>query len=215
MTAKKGDMVWNTLVIVTVMLPLMGLSLDIPRYFILRNTLQNATDAAAEAAAQTLDAGALINAGDAKLSSYAAQSAAIAFSAAASPMTARGYHLSLDGVAVNESANEVSATAHGDIRYLFGLTPAVTLHASGKSRYRSIVTQSNPCTVDNREGGRMTGPARRMRRPPAFIPTSRGYKPRPLLTGSKRPETASHFLSGGLSCDPSTTPCCSWQSPDL
>ncbi len=135
---KKGDMVWNTLVIVTVMLPLMGLTLDIPRYFILRSTLQSAADAAAEAAAQTLDAAAFVNSGDVQLSDYAVRSANDTFGAVAAPMTAKGYNLSLDGVSIDEGADEVSVAAHGDIRYLFGLTPSVAIRVTGKSRYRSI-----------------------------------------------------------------------------
>jgi Flp pilus assembly protein TadG len=131
-------MVWNALIIVTVMIPLMGFTLDIPRYFILRSTLQNAADAAAESAAQTLDAAAFINAGDVKLSSYAAQSANKTFYAAAAPMTAKGYALSLDGVSIDEGKDAVSATAHGDIRYLFGLTPSVSIRVQAQSRYRSI-----------------------------------------------------------------------------
>jgi len=141
LAGKRGDMVWNTLVIVTVMIPLMGFTLDLPRYFTLRNTLQNATDAAAEAAAQTLDADAFVNGGEVQLSSQATRSASDAFGVAASPMTAKGYSLALDGISIDEGANEVQATAHGDIRYMFGLTPSVTLHAQGRSRYRTIQTK--------------------------------------------------------------------------
>jgi len=137
-TNKRGDMVWNALVIVTVMIPLMGLTLDIPRYFILRSTLQNAVDAAAEAAAQTLDAAAFINEGDVRLSDYAIQSAHITFYAVASPMAERGYDMALEGISIDEGRNEVVATGYGQIRYMFGLTPTVTLRASGKSFYRSI-----------------------------------------------------------------------------
>ena len=32
---RRGDMVWNALVIVTVLLPLAGLAIDVPRYFAL------------------------------------------------------------------------------------------------------------------------------------------------------------------------------------
>ena len=138
LTEKRGDMVWNTLVIVTVMLPLMSFTLDIPRYFILRSTLQNAADAAAEAAAQTPDAAALINAGDTRLADFAARFARDAFYAAASPMTARGYTLSLDDISIDEAHNRVTATAHGDIRYFFGLTPPVTIRVQAQARYRSI-----------------------------------------------------------------------------
>ncbi len=138
MTGKKGDMVWNALVIVTVMIPLMGLTLDIPRYFILRTTLQNAADAAAEAAAQTLDAGAFVNAGDVQLADYAVSSAYNTFSAVAAPVAAKGYAISLNGVSVDESADEVVITASGRLRYLFGLTPEVTISVQAASRFRSL-----------------------------------------------------------------------------
>ena len=136
---KRGDMVWNTLVIVTVLLPLMGLTLDVPRYFILRSTLQNATDAAAEAAAQTTDAASFINAGDQELlSSGAIQYAHRAFVAVAAPMNAKGYHLTIDSISIDESHDRVTVTAHGDIQYLLGMTPRVAVSVQGSSRFRSI-----------------------------------------------------------------------------
>ncbi len=138
MTGKRGDMVWNALVIVTVMIPLMGLTVDIPRYFILRTTLQNAADAAAEAAAQTLDAGAFINEGDVSLASYATDSATRVFYATAAPAADRGYAISLDGVSIDERADEVTVTASGRLRYLFGLTPEVTISVQAASRFRSL-----------------------------------------------------------------------------
>jgi hypothetical protein len=45
-------MVWNALVIVTVLLPLAGLAIDVPRYFALRSRLQIAADTGAEAVAR-------------------------------------------------------------------------------------------------------------------------------------------------------------------
>lgn len=138
MLSRQGDMVWNALVIVTVMLPLMGLTLDIPRYFILRSTLQSAADAAAEAAAQTLDAGAFINAGEVSLASYATDSAARVFYAVAAPASDRGYGIALDGVSIDESNDTVAVTAHGALRYLFGLTPEVAIHVQASSRFRSL-----------------------------------------------------------------------------
>jgi uncharacterized membrane protein len=139
LTNGRGDMVWSALVIVTVMIPLMGLTLDIPRYFILRSTLQNAADAAAEAAAQTADGAAFIHAGDQELlAGSALQYAQRVFTEAAAPLSAKGSHLALDGFSIDESGNRVIVTAHGDIRYLFGLAPRVTLHVRGASRFRSI-----------------------------------------------------------------------------
>jgi len=138
---KRGDMVWNTLVIITVLLPLMGLTLDIPRYFILRSTLQNAVDAAAEAAAETVDAETLIySGGQDLLASGAVQYAHMAFDAVAAPMRARGYNLTIDGIQIDESQDRVTVTAHGDIQYLFGLTPSVAIGARGESWFRSLHT---------------------------------------------------------------------------
>ena len=49
------DLVWNTLVLITVLVPLAGLAIDVPRDFTLRARLQLAADAAAEAAARSVD----------------------------------------------------------------------------------------------------------------------------------------------------------------
>ena len=54
-----GDMVWNALVIVTVLLPLAGLAIDVPRYFALRSRLQIAADAARKRRARQVDIAAL------------------------------------------------------------------------------------------------------------------------------------------------------------
>ena len=139
MAEKKGDMVWNALVVVTVMIPLMSLAVDIPRYFILRSTLQNAADAAAEAAAQTLDASAFINSGDTALwASEAQRSAQRVFYAVAAPLADKGFVIVLDGISIDEANDTVSASAHGDIRYMFGLTPTVTLRAQSRSDFRTL-----------------------------------------------------------------------------
>ena len=64
---RRGDMVWNALVIVTVLLPLSGLAIDVPRYFALRSRLQAAVDAAAEAAARQVDIAHYQNTGETRL----------------------------------------------------------------------------------------------------------------------------------------------------
>ena len=64
---RKGDMVWNALIIVTVLLPLSGLAIDVPRYFALRSRLQAAVDAAAEAAARQVDIAHYQNTGETRL----------------------------------------------------------------------------------------------------------------------------------------------------
>ena len=108
----RGDMVWNALVIVTVLLPLSGLAIDVPRYFALRSRLQIAADAGAEAAARTVDIRHYINTGETRLEPdrYAGE-AAWAFETAVADLRARGYTATLDGVDLDEGADAVATRA--------------------------------------------------------------------------------------------------------
>ena len=86
-------MVWNALVIVTVLLPLAGLAIDVPRYFALRSRLQIAADAGAEAAARAVDIRHYINTGETRLEPdrYAGE-AAWAFDTAVSDLRGSRLH---------------------------------------------------------------------------------------------------------------------------
>jgi len=138
-SGRRGDMVWNALVIVTVLLPLSGLAIDVPRYFALRSRLQIAADAGAEASARTVDIRHYINTGETRLEPdrYAGE-AAWAFDTAVADLRARGYTATLDGVDLDEGADVVATRASGTIRLFYNLTPPVTVHVGATSWYRMI-----------------------------------------------------------------------------
>ena len=136
---RAGDLVWNALVIVTVLLPLSGLAIDAPRYFALRTRLQIAADAGAEAAARTVDIRHYVNTGETRLEPdrYAGE-AAWAFETAVADLRARGYTATLEGVDLDEGADAVSTRTSGTIRLFYNLTPPITVHAGATSWYRMI-----------------------------------------------------------------------------
>ncbi len=134
---RAGDMVWNALIIVTVLLPLSGLAIDAPRYFALRSRLQIAADAAAEAAARQVDIRHFGNSGETRLdpATYAGE-AAWAFETAVADLRARGYTANFDDLVVDEAIDAVTATASGTIRLFYNVSPPVTVHVSTTSWYR-------------------------------------------------------------------------------
>ena len=139
LTGRSGDMVWNALVIVTVLLPLAGLAIDVPRYFALRSRLQIAADAGAEAAARAVEIRHYINTGETRLEPdrYAGE-AAWAFETAVADLRARGYTANLDGVDLDEGADAVTTRASGTIRLFYNLIPPVTVRVTATSWYRMI-----------------------------------------------------------------------------
>ncbi len=133
----RGDLVWTTLVLVAVLIPLGGLSIDISRYFLLRSTLATGADAAAAAAAQCLDIPHFQNTGDTRLlSGCAAAEAHDAFAANVADLDAATYHPTFTAIAIDEALDEVNVNAQGDIRLIFGMTPAFTVEVQASSRYR-------------------------------------------------------------------------------
>jgi Flp pilus assembly protein TadG len=132
-------MVWNALVVVTVLLPLSGLAIDVPRYFALCSRLQAAVDAAAEAAAQQIDVAHYQNTGETRLDGgrYAGE-AQWAFDTAVADLRARGYTANFDSIAVDEGADAVSVAGSGTIRLFYNLAPPVTLRVAATSWYRMV-----------------------------------------------------------------------------
>jgi Flp pilus assembly protein TadG len=130
-------MVWSALVIATVLLPLSGLAIDVPRYFVLRSRIQAATDAAAEAAARQVDVRHYRETGETRLDPalYPGE-ASLAFEAAVASLRERGYTATLDGVTVDEAADTVAVAGSGTIRLFYNLAPPVTVHAAATSWYR-------------------------------------------------------------------------------
>ena len=137
---RRGDLVWSTLVIVTVLLPLGGLSLDVPRYFLLRSNLATAADASAAAAAQCVDMPHFQNTGETRLlPDCALAEARDAFVANPHNLDPATYHPRFVSLSIDEGQDEVTVRAAGDLRLIFGLTPAFTVQVTAVSRYRMIV----------------------------------------------------------------------------
>jgi len=138
-SGRAGDMVWNALVIVTVLLPLSGLALDVPRYFMLRSRLQIAADAAAEAAARAVDVRHYINTGETRLDVERYESEAFwAFDRAVADLRRRGYDAHLVNISLDEDADTIKIDAWGTIRPFYNLLPAVTVEVSAVSWFRMI-----------------------------------------------------------------------------
>ena len=134
---QRGDMVWNALVVVAVLLPLASLTIDVPRYFTLRARLQLAVDAAAEAAARCVDMPHFQNSGTARLRSSCVQQEANRFFALSTEdLAAKGYAPALGAVAIDESSDTVSAEALGTTRLFFNLTPEFAVRVRAQSSFR-------------------------------------------------------------------------------
>ncbi len=135
---RHGNMAWTALMLVAVLLPLASLTIDIPRYFVLRSRLQSATDAAALAAARCIDTAYYSETGQTRLDlAEAAQSAIAAFyGSTASLARTGGYRFSFHGIGVQ--GRYVTASGSGTLYGLFGTTPFVTVHATAQTAYREI-----------------------------------------------------------------------------
>jgi Flp pilus assembly protein TadG len=132
-------MVWNTLIIVTVLLPIAGFAIDVPRYVMLRSRLQIACDAAAEAAARQVDTAHYTTTGETRLNptTYAGE-AQWAFAQAVAGLTAKGYTASMTGIALDEAVDAVQVDAAGSLRLFYNLTPPVTVRTTATSWYRMV-----------------------------------------------------------------------------
>lgn len=134
----RGDMVFNALVIVAVLLPLASMTIDVPRYLIMRARLQTAANNAAEAAAsQCIRTDVFRNTGQVVLDTACAWNAAgDVFSETASPMASKGYSLSLDGMHVDQADHHVDVSASGTTMVFFGTFPGKRVHVRARSRFR-------------------------------------------------------------------------------
>lgn len=128
-------MAWTAVMLVAVLLPLASLTIDVPRYFVLRSRLQSATDAAALAAARCVDTAYYSKTGITRLDLGRAQAAAsAAFYGSVNPLSRAGYRFRFDGIFVR--GDFVYAGGGGTLYGLFGTTPLVFLRASAETRYR-------------------------------------------------------------------------------
>lgn len=134
---RQGDMVWSAVVLTAIILPLASLTLDVPRYYVLRSRLQLAADAAAEATAQCVDVAHFQHTGETQLQYWCQWGEPPAvFQPIVQPLLDKGYRPRLTAIEVDEVADTVTVRAAGDTRLFFGLTPPLTLEVSARSGYR-------------------------------------------------------------------------------
>ena len=136
----RADLVWSSVVLVAVLLPLASLTLDVPRYFVLRSRLQLAADAAAEAAAQCVDIPHFQATGETLPDYWCAYSEPESvFRRSVAPLRAKGYGLYVAFIGIDPAQQSVSVYAQGDMPVFFALTPRLTVRVEARSAYRVVV----------------------------------------------------------------------------
>ncbi len=137
---RDADLIWSSIVVVAVLVPLAALTLDVPRYFVLRSRLQLAADAAAETAAQCVDIAHFQRTGETVLNQWCLMSdPENVFLQTVAPLRARGYGLYFTHFGFDPGAGSVSVFAQGDMPVFFALTPRLIVRVEARSAYRVIV----------------------------------------------------------------------------
>ena len=142
LTDRRGDMVWSAVIMAFVLVPLASLTVDVPRYFILKARLQAAADAAAQAAAQVVDVARFLESGDVALQDDGDRNyrdeARETFAVAAQAMGLGGYAATLAAIGNDGGRREVTVRAEGQTHLFFGLSPRVTVRVAATSKYRMV-----------------------------------------------------------------------------
>lgn len=137
---REGDLIWSSVVLVAVLLPLASLTLDVPRYFVLRSRLQLAADTAAEAAAQCVDIPHFQRTGETTLDYWCAYAEPESvFRRSVAPLRAKGYGLYISFIGMDPAQQSVTVYAQGDMPVFFALTPRLTVRVKARSAYRVVV----------------------------------------------------------------------------
>ncbi len=125
------------LVLAFLLVPLMTLVVDVPRYFILRATLQSAVDAAAEAAARCVDVAWYQETGEVRLDVACARAEAWRHFDLVTADPGTGYTYTLAEIAVDEAANTVTVQGTGRLTTFLGdLVPRFTVQVAGTAAFR-------------------------------------------------------------------------------
>ena len=138
--ASSGDLVWSSLLVIAVLLPLASLTIDVPRYLILRTRLSLAADAVAAGTARCVDVSHFQNTGESRLNPFCVdRTSRDLFAEATTGLSANGFSPSLTGVAIDETADTITVSASGTTRLFFQTTPNVTVNVDSRSRFRMDV----------------------------------------------------------------------------
>ena len=131
------NMAMFALVLAFLLAPMTTLVVDVPRYFILRATLQSAVDAAAEAAARCVDVAWYQERGESRLDVDCARVEARRYFGVVTADAGTGYAFHLEEIAIDEAADTVTARGSGTLTTFLGdLIPRITVNAAGTSGFR-------------------------------------------------------------------------------
>ena len=137
---RDADLIWSSIVVVAVLVPLAALTLDVPRYFVLRSRLQTAADAAAEAGAQCVDIPHFQATGETLPDYWCAYSdPESVFRRSVAPLRAKGYGLYVAFIGIDQRQQSITIYAQGDMPVFFALTPRLIVRVEARSAYRVIV----------------------------------------------------------------------------
>ena len=136
----KADMVWSTLLFITIFLPLASLSVDVPEYFRVATLLQGALDAAAqEAVNDCLDLEGFSNTGTARLKSTCIRKAAgQRFRSETSGLSVEGHNPVLTAVACTNGCRSLEVQGVVSTRVFFSLSPQIRIARAAQSDVRMV-----------------------------------------------------------------------------
>ncbi len=134
----RASLVWNTMVLMTVLLPLSSLVFDVPQYFAAAANLEMALEAAAQGAANDcLQLAAFSQSGMVRLDADCiGNQARRRFESLTGPLAAAGHVPVLTAAECRDSCQTVALRGTTAIRVFFSLSPKITIARTGSSQVR-------------------------------------------------------------------------------
>ena len=133
-----ANLVWNTMVLMTVLLPLSSLVFDVPQYFAAAANLEMALEAAAqEVANDCLQLAEFSQSGIVRLDAGCIDhQARRRFESLTGPLAASGHVPVLTASACKDSCQTVILRGTTALRVFFSLSPTITIARTGSSQVR-------------------------------------------------------------------------------
>ncbi len=134
----KANLVWNAMVLMTVLLPLSSLVFDVPQYFAAAANLEMALEATAQGAANDcMRLAAFSQSGTSRLDAGCIDlQARRRFETLTKPLTAAGHAPALTASGCQEGCQTVFVRGVAAIHVFFSLSPAITIVRTGSSKVR-------------------------------------------------------------------------------
>ena len=138
LSSTRASLVWNTMVLVTVILPLSSLVFDVPQYYAAATNLEMALDAAAQGAANDcLQLAEFSESGQTRLDEGCVNSQAlIRFNDLTEQMADFGHESRLTTVDCRDSCQTVFLQGTTAVRVFFSLSPEIAISRTASSKVR-------------------------------------------------------------------------------